>query len=148
MMRRSGNRVAQSQATPPSLPARRYDKGERRHKHSGREATASVDLGNPKKVVGKCPNNIAQSLREELLQKAIVLETPDAGSNYDKYLYLTYEGIVYECATSDFGTSYHAYPYHGKMLSSSVEKLRVLPDAKAHPDAFQSWVDDHVKTRG
>ena len=131
-----------------SAGARRYDKGERRHKHSGKSASATIDMGNPKRVIGKCPNNIMQAQRERLLQAAITLAPVDPELGYNKHLYLSYEGTIYECATSDYGTTYHAYPYHGSMLRGLIAALRAQPDAQSYPVEFDRWIRDHVGVRG
>jgi len=142
--------IEQNQKTAPEVgvPPKRYDKGERRYKHVGRSASAAVDLGNPKKVVGKCPNNIPQALRVKLLQTAISAKPIDPELGYAKHLYLTYQGIIYECATSDFGLTYHAYPYHGVMRRSLLNALRGSIDATLNPVAFGQWEQAHIEVRG
>ena len=145
-MSKRGQAVGKS-VSATSVPGRRYDKGERRLKHVGRSATATIDDGNPKKKVGKCPNNIAQTQRELLLQNAI--PAPGAPTApYAKRLYLTHEGVIYECQTSDQGSTYHAYPYDGRMRRALVDALRALPDAMAHKVQFDEWVDEHINLVG
>jgi hypothetical protein len=129
-------------------PRRKYEKGEKRFKHVGRSATASVDEGNPKKVVGKCPNNIPDATKEAVLQTAIPDASPDRNNPFPWRMFAVHEGVIYDCRTTTRDSSYHAFPYHGEMLRSLHDELEQTDDAKAHSREFKRWVAKHVKVIG
>ena len=54
-------------------PGRRYDKGERRFKHVGRNPWPEIefDTYEPKKWIGKCPSNLPVDTRTRLLNDAV-----------------------------------------------------------------------------
>jgi hypothetical protein len=63
---------------------RRYDKGERRYKHVGKTSQPEFHHpeDNPKRVVGKCPNNIPDADRDTLLAAAISPGNGDRDLNH------------------------------------------------------------------
>jgi hypothetical protein len=127
---------------------RKYEKGEKRLKHVGSTATATVDDGNPKKVIGKCPNNIPDATKEAVLQTAIPELSADRDVDFPWRLFAVHEGVIYDCRTTTRGQSYHAFPYHGEMLRSLHDRLEQSEDAKAHAREFKHWVSKHVKVIG
>ena len=129
-------------------PRRKYEKGDKRLKHVGRTATATVDDGNPKKVIGKCPNNIPDATKEAVLQTAIPELPTDRNVDFPWRMFAVHEGVIYDCRTTTRGQSYHAFPYHGEMLRSLHDRLERSDDAKAHAREFKHWVAKHVKVIG
>lgn len=127
---------------------RQYEKGERRYKHVGRSAEAAVDEGNPAKVVGKCPNNIPDQVKEHVLGGAIAELPGEAGELFPSRMFAVYEGVIYDCRTTSVGRSYHAFPYHGEMLRSLHDRLARSSDASTHFKAFNDWTAKHVKVIG
>ncbi len=109
------------------MPAARrvYDKGERRLKHVAHTPFAEIvfESQNPKRAIGKCPNNIPQAKREELLKDAVTGPEGDRNLDAPKNLYAVHEGVIYEAQTSDAAMSYHAYPYHGPLNGRLLKVL-------------------------
>jgi hypothetical protein len=127
---------------------RRYDKGERRVKHVGSTSAAEIvfEAGNPRKVVGKCPNTITPALRQKLLGSAIPGPNGDRVLEAAKKLYAVYEGVIYEAQTSDAGMTYHAYPYHGPLNGRLIKTLR--PMVSGFENEFENWIKVHITPRG
>lgn len=143
--------MSRPKATKPADKAngeRKYDKGERRFKHVGRAAEATIDDGNPKKVVGKCPNDIADSKKVEILATAVAASTEEKNEPFPSRMFAVYEGVIYDCRTTTFGESYHAFPYHGDLSKRLHDDLEQSVDAKMNPNAFKQWVAKHVRVVG
>lgn len=130
--------------------ARKYDKGERRKKHVGKEnyPTIEIDRGNPKRFVGKCPKNLSQGDIDRLLVDAIEGPRGDRDLDYAKRLYVVHEGAIYEAQTSDRGRSYHGYPYKGNLPSTVVDELRSMAAKKHCLADFEDWVKRNIGRHG
>lgn len=128
------------------IPQRKYDKGEKRLKHEGRGALPEIQFSkrNPKAFIGKCPANMPAQLRDTLLKEAIAAPKGDREIDYDKYLYVVHDGTIYEGRTSDAGTSYHGFPYRGKLSKEILEQLRDMAEAKGCLVEFEEWVEKHI----
>lgn len=126
--------------------SRRYDKGERRFKHVGREPYAVIEFvdDNPKMAVGKCPNNLDTNACELILSDAIDGSNGDRDLPFPKKLYAVHVGVIYEAQTTDWGKSYHGYPYHGRLPRKLVARLREIAVAKKCETEFASWVKRHI----
>lgn len=137
-------------AAPPAAPKgtekRRYDKGERRFKHVGREPEATIEFiaDNPKMAVGKCPNNLSVEDCEAILADAVDGSNGDRELPFPKKLYAIHAGVIYEAQTTDWGKSYHGYPYHGRLTRRLVGKLQEIAVRKNCETEFVSWVKRHI----
>lgn len=125
---------------------RKYDKGEKRFKHEGRQPYPEIQFAknNPKLFEGKCPAGMPAALRLQLLNEAIPAPTGDREIDYDKYLYVVHEGAIYEARTSDAGVTYHGFPYRGRLSADLVEQLRAMAKDKGCLEEFESWVKKHI----
>ncbi|WP_146144703.1 hypothetical protein [Phreatobacter cathodiphilus] len=134
----------------PTQAGRKYDKGERRFKHVGKGAEPEffVPEDNPKKIVGKCPRSISNEERDRLLQIAIPIDNGDREVPAAKKLYAVRQGAIYEAQTSDFGISYHAYPFRGKLRESVLDKLRNMAEREGCLSQFDDWVRMHIVRHG
>lgn len=93
-----------------------YDKGDRRYKHVGRNPYPEFrSESDPRRVVGLCPNNLAHVDHQRLLREAIPDGNGDRSIDFPKRLHVVHEGAIYRAETTDWGKSYHGYPYRGKM---------------------------------
>lgn len=129
------------------MSARVYDKGEGRFKHVGRKPYPEIVLndGNPKKPVGKCPNNISAEKRQELLNGAIAWpEGEDAEE--PATLYAVHDGAVYEAMSSDDGATWHGYPFEGSLSGLLIERLRMRAKEIGCEDGFKQWERKHLRT--
>ena len=137
-------------ATAPQQPQRVYDKGERRFKHVGRGTAPYIefDESQPKKWVGKCPNNIPDAKKAELLNKAVAKPNGDSEASYPTRLYVVHEGAIYEAQTSDGGRTYHAYPYKGDLSKSLVEALKAMAVTEGSLTAFKAWYSSYINLGG
>ncbi len=113
-------------------PKRAYQKGEGRYKHVGKsgEPEISFDNGNPKHYVGLCPMGIPDELRTELLNEAIADDNGDRELDFPKRLHVVHNGAVYRAETTDWGKSYHAFPYRGKLGRKLLTALGEMAEAK------------------
>jgi hypothetical protein len=130
-----------------SQPSRVYNRGEGRFKHAGRKPYPEIVLneGNPKKPVGKCPNNIPDAERQQLLDSAI--PWPERGEDEEPAnLYAVYQGAVYEAMSSDNGSTWHGYPSAGSLSGLLIDKLRKRAEATGCEDGFKEWERRHLKT--
>ena len=122
-------------------PQRTYDKGERRYKHvGGSKPEIEFDRNDPKKWIGKCPSTLTQDDRARLLNEAVAAPNGDRELDVPKRLYVVHDGAIYEAQTSDRGTTYHAYPYRGKLSSDLLTLLEAMAEEKACADEFTVWV--------
>ena len=135
---------------PTGRPNRVYDKGERRYKHAGLTSEAEIvfEHDNPKRAIGKCPNNIHRTEREALLEKAIPASLGDRDLAVPKSLFVVHKGVIYEAQTSDGGTSYHAYPFHGRLKGRLIKALRAMPTCIGYEKEFDDWVKAHIEAEG
>jgi hypothetical protein len=129
----------------PQVP-RRYDKGEKRHKHQGRgpEPEIAFSKGRPRQFVGKCPALMPAELRERLLNEAIAGPVGDRDIDYPKYLYVVHSGAIYQARTSDAGVSYHGFPYRGKLSKQLLKQLRTMAQDKNCLEEYDEWIRKHI----
>jgi hypothetical protein len=134
----------------PATPTRVYDKGERRFKHVGKgdQPYIEFDPGQPRRWIGKCPTSHTDADRAKLLGEAI--EAPNDSSELDfaKTLYVVDDGAIYEAQSSDWGVSYHGYPYRGRMGHKLLEELRAMAKKKQCLGQFETWVKEHIELHG
>ncbi|MBX9642569.1 MAG: hypothetical protein K2W91_00530, partial [Novosphingobium sp.] len=106
-----------NQISTADVQVRRYDKGERRFKHVGRESFAEIefDEGNPKMAIGKCPRTLSTDACEALLVDAVAGPNGDRDIVFPKKLYAVHDGVIYEAQTTTAGLSYHGYPFRGRL---------------------------------
>jgi hypothetical protein len=128
------------------LTGRKYDKGEKRHKHEGRGSLPEFRTfsDDPKRIEGLCPRNMTLELRESLLNEAIAAPNGDREADYPKYLYVVHNGAIYEARTSDAGTTYHGFPYRGPLSRQLVEELQEMAERKNCRKEFSRWVKDYI----
>ena len=124
-----------------------YDKGDKRLKHEGRGPDPQIRYipNQPKRHVGLCPAEMPAQLRLQLLNEAIPAPGGDRDVDYDKYLYVVHEGTIYEARTSDAGTTYHGFPYRGRLTKDIVEQLRIMARKKNCLDGFEKWLKNHIQ---
>ncbi len=126
---------------------RHYDKGERRFKHVG--ATKRPEFrfvrNNPKHVIGLCPADVPPAERARLLAAAIpASRSPQPVPR----LYAVHQGAIYEARSSDWGRSYHAYPFRGKLTATLLAALAEMAEQEGCIDAFHAWVRAHIQGHG
>ncbi len=129
---------------------RRYDKGERRHKHVGNSSEPEIQFisGDPKRWIGKCPNTLTAADHTRLLNEAIAGDNGDREIDFPKSLYAVNDGAIYKADSTDRGKSYHGYPYRGKLAKRILENLRVIASAKGCENEFDDWVKRHITVHG
>ena len=131
---------------------RRYDKGLNRRKHVGIVDRPQIEFddSDPKKWVGKCPNNKAMpdELKTQLLNEAIPGPQGDRDAKYVKTLYVVHEGAIYAAQTSDAGVTYHGYPFKGRMPDALLTRLAEMAETKKCDKEFRKWVNSHIIRHG
>lgn len=135
---------------PEQAARRRYEKGVERHKHVGKTDQPEIVYRNdvPKHALGRCPNNISDERKEELLKEAIPAANGDREVSYPKRLHVVHEGAIYRAETSTAGRSYHAFPYAGKLGKALVAELRTMAREKDCLAEFDKWVAKHIELHG
>lgn len=131
-------------------PQRRYDKGERRHKHVGRGDDPVIEFvrDNPRRWIGKCPRTLTPEDHTRLVNEAIPGDNGDRELGFAKKLYTVHNGAIYEGQTTDRGESYHGYPYRGKLARRLVNGLEAMAVQKSCKPAFDAWVKKHIEVHG
>jgi hypothetical protein len=129
---------------------RRYEKGERRHKHVGTSEKPEIAFHpeNPKYWVGKCPRNISDDTRSRLLNEAIAADNGDRSVDFPKKLYVVDNGAIYVALTTTRGKTCHGYPYKGKIAKALLEELRQSAVQKNCKDDFEQWVKKYIELHG
>jgi hypothetical protein len=142
--------MAQDQHEKSEKQPRRYDKGERRHKHVGKGAEPEIEFvrGSPRMWIGKCPATLTPDDHVRLVNEAMPGSNGDREISFPKKVYAVHEGAIYEGQTTDRGASYHGYPYRGKLGSGLLGKLREVSVAKKCEAKFESWVRQHIEVHG
>jgi len=130
--------------------ARRYDKGDRRYKHVGKGPAPEIEFeqGNPRVRIGKCPSTLTAEDCYRLINEAIAGRNGDRELDFPKKLYAVHKGAIYEGQTTDRGSSYHGYPYHGKLPGRLIEALREIAVNEGCEQEFDSWVKLHIEVHG
>jgi hypothetical protein len=125
---------------------RKYDKGEKRYKHQGRNSYPEIQFfrDDPRRFVGLCPAGMSLEERQGLLNEAIAAPIGDREIDYPKYLYVVHDGAIYEARTSDAGRSYHGFPYRGPLSKDVLESLRMMAREKDCLPGFEDWVKRYV----
>lgn len=133
-----------------AAPMRAYQKGADRHKHVGRSDEPEIRFNSrdPKHHVGLCPRSIPDELRTTLLNEAISDENGDRELDFAKRLYVVHNGAIYRAETTDWGKSYHAFPYRGKLGKSLLTALGRMAERKGCRKEFDTWVEKHVESWG
>jgi len=128
---------------------RKYDKGEKRYKHQGRNSYPEIRFfrDDPRRFVGLCPAGMPVEVRESLLNEAIAAPFGDREIDYPKYLYVVHDGAIYEARTSDAGRSYHGFPYRGPLSKDLLESLKKMAQEKNCLQGFVDWVKRHIQGR-
>ncbi|SPU55613.1 Uncharacterised protein [Brevundimonas vesicularis] len=132
------------------LEGPRYDKGERRFKHVGKGPKPYIEFDSrrPRRWVGKCPDNLTADDLKDLLKSAIPAPNGDRELAAPKKLYTVAHGAIYEAQTSDFGGSYHGYPYRGKLSRTLIGLLRAKAEQDGALDSFEKWLKENIETHG
>jgi hypothetical protein len=133
-------------------PQRRYDKGRDRWKHVGKDSRPQITFDNaePRKWIGKCPNEkaIPDQLKTLLLNEAIPARQGDRNVDYAKTLFVVHDGAIYAAQTSDGGVTYHGYPYKGKIAGDVMARLELMAVEKDCEKEFRKWVKSHIMRHG
>jgi hypothetical protein len=126
-----------------------YDKGERRYKHVGRNPYPEFrSEHDPRRVTGLCPNDLSHDDHQRLLDDAIADGNGDRSLDFPKRLHVVHAGAIYRAETTDWGKSYHGYPYRGRLGRSLLERLRVMAEEKNCLIEFDEWTSNYIELHG
>lgn len=131
-------------------PMRAYEKGVDRFKHVGSKDVPEITFVNhsPKHRLGLCPRGVSHELKIRLLNEAIPDHNGDRDLAFPKRLHVVHEGTIYRAETTNYGKSYHAFPYAGKLGKGIVAALATMADAKECRREFDKWLDMHIELHG
>lgn len=142
--------VAQMKKLGSNTPVRRYQRGENRHKHVGKENIPRVEKAADGEVVGKCPAAMSEDHKSELLAQAIpyLTEYPYSAAFPKRLFVVDQDGTVYTGQTTEAGSSYHGYPYAGPIGRRLKQALYEMAVKKGCAKEFNRWVKDHIRDAG
>lgn len=117
-----------------------YERGEGRHKHRWKNDYAGFVPGK-RGPIGKCHRSIDQATAERLLKSGFAPPSP-YGDDEDppEVVYNVYRGIPYLAVPTQPGSSYHGYPWRGRMAASVKNDLRARAERSGHLKEFQKWL--------
>lgn len=90
-----------------------YDPGKGKKKHAWAKDEAGFEPSE-KGPVGKCPGSITPAKAEELLNQGFPVYE-DEGSDVPSRIYNVYMGVIYEARRTEYGKSFHGFPWRGDM---------------------------------
>jgi len=124
-----------------------YDRGSGRFKHCWKRPFAGfepTDEDQPiNKQVGKCSSKIRQDDAQVLLDDGIPVK--DQNDRHPGIIYNVFEGIPYEAVPTEYGKSYHGYPWQGRMPKVVLGRLRSRAEEQGFLSQFNSWVEKYGK---
>ena len=121
----------------------RYDPGEHRLKHcSDRPQAHFRQEGSA--FTGVCPSTLSKRKAEELLQHGVPHYRP--GTGHPEKVYAVYEGVVYEARCTEYGMTYHGFPWRGRPGHNRLPRpIKRELQQRAERDgclaAFNAWLD-------
>jgi hypothetical protein len=128
------------------MPAqRRYERGEGRHKHrwNNDEAGFRLEQGHP---VGKCHSSIDQQSAERLLNDAVEERSAFAPPHDKPPRYFNvYRGVPYVAVPTQPGTSWHGYPWRGRLDPAVRAELQRRAECAGDLAAWRTWEKEHGK---
>lgn len=119
-------------------------------KHVGKTDRPEIRFNNdnPKFYTGLCPRGISDALKEALLEEAVADGPGDREIDFPKRLFVVHDGTIYRAETTDWGKSYHAYPYRGKMGRALLARMSQMAAEKGCQKSFDDWVNKHIEQHG
>lgn len=123
----------------------KYERGEGRTKHCWHLDEAGFEPAH-KGQVGKCHNSITDVIAQELLQNGIVYHAP--GSTAPEHVYAIYRGVIYEAAPTQYGKSFHGYPWRGDQGRPALpprilRDLRIRAQQEGYLSEFEKWLKNY-----
>ncbi len=99
-----------------------YDPGDGRYKHKWKYPYAGFEQSGSG-YVGKCDSTITTEIAESELNHGIPYDFENR--DHPSKIYVLYNGVIYEAVPTEYGTSYHAYPWRGDLPGRTIPR-RVL----------------------
>lgn len=126
----------------------RYERGEGRHKHRWNKDEAGFVPGD-KGAVGKCPKSITEELATEILNQGVAyFDRPD--DLVPAKIYAVYKGVIYEAVPTQYGVSWHGYPWRGDLKgrrplpSKIMRQLRKQSEESGYISEFEQWLRQYA----
>lgn len=121
----------------------KYEKGENRHKHSGKVADAQMVQGKGGHWVGKCPKGFSLNDAQTLLQNGIPeFRKTTAEKPYRIWAY--FNGAIYAARSQDGGNTWHGFPNGHPMKEPPSQIMRQLVQRASERDEeanIKEWLD-------
>ena len=122
----------------------RYDPGEGRKKHAwSRDEAGFEPLG--KGPVGKCPISISPEEAESLLNEGLPVYE-DGDEKVPVRIYNVRNGVIYESRRTEYGQSFHGFPWRGdrgfgpRIPARIMKKLKERAGEAGYSQELKKWL--------
>lgn len=106
-----------------------YDPGEGKKKHAWNRDEAGFDPSG-KGPIGKCHCSITREFAETLLNNGFSVFA-DGDPDVPERIYNVYKGVVYEARRTEYGKSFHGFPWRGDKGISRRIPARIIKQLEA-----------------
>lgn len=120
----------------------KYEKGENRHKHSGKVADAQMVQEKGGHWVGKCPKGFSLDDAQTLLQNGIP-EFRETTAEKPYRIWTYFNGAIYVAFSQDSGNTWHGFPNGHPMKEPPSQIMRQLVQRareKGEDANIQEWL--------
>lgn len=80
-----------------------------------------------------------------MVNEAIPAANGDRELPFAKRLHVVEKGAIYRLETTDWGKSYHGYPYRGALTRTIEGQLRAMATQKACLGEYEDWLKDYIE---
>jgi hypothetical protein len=116
----------------------KYDKGENRHKHSGKHQDARIIYENGL-WIGKCPQGFLLAEAQTLLENGLP-EFRNTTAEKPFRLWSYYQGAIYRARSSDGGATWHGFPAKDEPPRDILKKLEHLAQQQGEEKLLKQWL--------
>jgi len=122
----------------------RYDPGDGKKKHAWSKDEAGF-APSDKGPIGKCPASITLSDAENILNEGFPVYA-DGDKKAPDRIYNVDNGVIYEARRTEYGKSYHGFPWRGdrgfgpRIPARIMKKLQERAAENGDSQEFKKWV--------
>lgn len=123
----------------------KYDPGQGRTKHKWNRDEAGFK---PSKrgAVGKCPKILKDDEREALLNDGVPFFDFEEDEHPSR-IYNVHNGVIYEAQPTEYGKSYHGYPWQGDLPKRILHILEIRAEKAGCLKELKKWLKEHLSNK-